>query len=106
RGATIGSLSAEGASALVKFAPADAQLVEVHAGAMDGAAPAIEQALFGKLPDQSWSPPEIPDRTRSSGKEDENTRAQRYGRLDARFDVDVDDAQAPKLGPGPGSQGS
>jgi len=96
RGAGIGSLSAEAASALVKFAPADAQLVEVHAGATDGAAPAIEQALFGKLPDQSWSPPEIPDRTRSSGKEDENTRAQRYSRLDARFDVDVDDAQAPK----------
>lgn len=92
----IGSLSAEGASALVKFAPADAQLVEVHSAATDGAARAIEQALFGKLPDQSWSPPEIPDRTRSSGKEDENTRAQRYSRLDARFDVDVDDAQAPK----------
>jgi hypothetical protein len=100
RGAGIGSLSAEGATALVKFAPADAQLVEVHAGATDGAAPAIEQALFGKLPDQSWSPPEIPDRTRSSGKDDENTRAQRYSRLDARFDVDVDDAQAPKRGSG------
>lgn len=100
----IGSLSAEGASALVKFAPADTQLVEVHGGATDGAAPAIEQALFGKLPDQSWSPPEIPDRTRSSGKEDENTRAQRYSRLDGRFDVDVDDAQAPKRGSGADSQ--
>lgn len=104
RGAGIGSLSAEGARSLVKFAPADAQLVEVHSGATDGAAPAIEQALFGKLPDQSWSPPEIPDRTRSSGKEDENTRAQRYSRLDARFDVDVDDAQAPKRGSSADSQ--
>lgn len=106
RGIGIGSLSAEGASALVKYAPADAQLVEVHSGATDGAAPAIEQALFGKLPDQSWSPPEIPDRTRSAGKEDENTRAERYSRLDARFDVDVDDAQAPKRGSGVSGQGS
>lgn len=103
-GSGIGSLSAEGVSALVKFAPADAQLVELHAGATDGAAPAIEQALFGKLPDQSWSPPEIPDRTRSSGKEDENTRAQRYSRLDGRFDVDVDDPQAPKRGSAADSQ--
>lgn len=110
RGSGIGSLNAEGASALVKFAPADAQLVEVHAGETDGAtdraAGAIEQALFGKLPEQSWSPPEIPDHTRSSGKEDEHTRAQRYSRLDARFDVDVDDSQAPKRDSGVGGQGS
>jgi hypothetical protein len=106
RGLGTGSLSAEDASALMRFAPADAQLIEVHAGASDGPAPAVEQALFGRLPNQSWSPPEIPDHTRSSGKEDENTRAQRYSRLDARFDVDVDDAQAPKRGPGSGGQTS
>jgi hypothetical protein len=106
RGLGIGSLSAEDAGALMKSVPADAQLVEVHAAASDGPAPAIEQALFGKLPDQSWSPPEVPDRTRSTGKEDENTRAQRYSRLDARFDVDVDDEQAPKRGSAAGSQGS
>ena len=105
RGSGIGSVSAEEASALMKFAPADAQLVEVHAAASDGAAPAIEQALFGKLPDQSSSPAEIPDRTRSSGKDDDSTRAQRYSRLDARFDVDVDDPQAPKGGSGAGGQG-
>jgi hypothetical protein len=106
RGSGIGSVSAEDAGTLVKFAPADAQLVEVHATASDGAAPAIEQALFGRLPDQSWSPPEIPDRTRSSAKDVDNTRAQRYSRLDARFDVDVDDEQAPKRGSGAGDQGS
>lgn len=104
RGLGIGFVSAEDASALMKFAPADAQLIEVRAGATDDAASHIEEALFGKLPDQSWSPPEVPDRTRSSGKEDENTRAQRYSRLDARFDVDVDDEQAPKRGSGSGSQ--
>jgi len=106
RGPEAGAVTAEDAGSLLKFAPADTQLVEVHAGATDGAAPAVEQALFGKLPNQSWSPPEIPDRTRSSGKDDENTRAQRYSRLDARFDVDVDDEQAPKRGSGSGSQSS
>lgn len=104
RASTPGSVSAEDANSLMTFAPADSQLIEVHPGATDSAASAVEQALFGKLPDQSWSPPEIPDRTRSSGKDDEHTRAQRYSRLDARFDFDVDDEQAPKRGSGSGTQ--
>lgn len=99
-------MSADDAGTLMKFAPADSHLVELHADASAGAASAIEQALFGKLPDQSWSPPEIPDRTRSSSNEDDNTRAQRYSRLDSRFDVDVDDEQAPKRQPGDESQTS
>lgn len=101
-----GSVSADDANRLMKFAPADSQLVEVRADAGSGAALAIEQALFGKLPDQSWSPAEIPDRTRSSTKDDEKTRAQRYSQLDSRFDVDVDDEQAPKRGPAASSQES
>src|ERR1041384_28455 len=101
-----GSLSSDDASSLMKFAPADAQLVEINADARVGAALAIEQALFGKLPDQSWSPPEIPDRTRPSTGDDENTRAQRYSRLDSRFDIDVDDEQAPKRGAGDASHAS
>lgn len=104
RGPGVGEVTAEDAGSLMKFAPADAELIEVHAAGSDGPAPAVEQALFGKLPDQSWSPRDIPDHTRSSGKEDENTRAQRYSRLDGRFDVDVDDAQAPKRRPESGDQ--
>ena len=95
------AISADQLAALMKFAPTSAQLVQVHgASATVQLSSAIEQSLFGKLPEESWSPPEIPDRTRKSGNEDENTRAERYSRLDARFDMDVDDEQAPKRGKG------
>jgi hypothetical protein len=101
------ALSGEQVSALMKFAPADAQLVEVHAAsATEPLSSAIEQSLFGKLPADSWSPPEIPDRTRKSANENDNTRTERYSRLDARFDIDVDDEQAPKRGSEVGGQGS
>jgi hypothetical protein len=61
---------------------------------------AISQALFGKLPAGSITRPEIPDHTRyNSSNEDETaTKTERYSRLDTRFDVDVDDEQAPKRG--------
>ncbi|MEK6407140.1 MAG: hypothetical protein AABN34_09275 [Acidobacteriota bacterium] len=99
----VSAMSEEQFAALMKFAPADAQLVQVRGTAAKEQLPsAIEQALFGKLPEKSWSPAEIPDRTRSSGNDDENTRAERYSRLDARFDMDVDDEQAPKRGSGTG----
>ncbi|PYT06007.1 MAG: hypothetical protein DMF60_10260 [Acidobacteria bacterium] len=95
------AISADQLAALMKFAPTSAQLAQVHgASATVQLSSAIEQSLFGKLPEESWSPPEIPDRTRKSGNEDENTRAERYSRLDARFDMDVDDEQAPKRGKG------
>jgi len=91
--ATRDGLSGEQASELMRFAPADAQLIELHPGA---AAPeltaAVSQALFGKLADQSWSAPEAPDRTRPSR---DSARGERYRNLDSRFDVDVDDEQAP-----------
>lgn len=104
-GLDAGTMSADQLALLMKFAPASAQLVQVHAtAATDHLSSAIEQSLFGKLPEESWSPPEIPDRTRRSGNDDENTRAERYSRLDARFDIDVDDEQAPKRGPGSGAQ--
>ena len=99
------AVSGEQVSALMKFAPADAQLVEVHAAATEQLSSAIEQSLFGKLPADAWSPPEIPDRTRKSANENDNTRTERYSRLDARFDIDVDDEQAPKVS-GVGGQGS
>ncbi len=106
RGLAVSSMSGEQIAALMKFAPANAQLVQVHAAAAtEYLSSAIEQSLFGELPEESWSPPEIPDRTRSDEDEDEHTRAERYSRLDSRFDIDVDDGQAPKRGSGDGGQG-
>jgi hypothetical protein len=106
RGLGTGTMSADQLAALMKFAPVNSQLVQVHAAAgTEQLSLAIEQSLFGKLPEESWSPAEIPDRTRSDGNEDENTRAERYSRLDSRFDIDVDDEQAPKRGSGVGDQG-
>jgi hypothetical protein len=96
-----GAVPGEQVAAFMKFAPENAQLVQVHAAAgTDQLSSAIEGSLFGKLPAESWSPPEIPDRTRSDGNEDEHTRAERYSRLDSRFDIDVDDLQAPRRKPG------
>jgi len=84
---------------LMAFAPSSTQLVQVQAAVgVDRLSATIEQSLFGKLPQESWSPPEAPDHTRSTGNEDDHTRAQRYSRLDSRFDIDVDDDQAPKRG--------
>lgn len=105
RGLDAGMIDAAQLAALMKFAPASAQLAQVHGtAAVERVSAAIEQALFGKLPEESWSPPEIPDRTHTSGNDDENTRAERYSRLDARFDIDVDDEQAPKRGKGSAGQ--
>jgi hypothetical protein len=98
QGPGVGAMNAEQLSALIKFAPLDAQLIEVRAGSPKNISAAVEKALFGKLPEQSWSPPEIPDRTRNGSNDDADTRAERFSRLDARFDVDVDDEQAPKRG--------
>ena len=101
RGLGTNQISADQVGALMKFAPSNAQMVQIHAeAAPESISTAIELSLFGELPDESWSPDEIPDRTRSDGDEDENTRAERYSRLDSRFDIDVDDAQAPKRGTG------
>ena len=91
----------EQVAGFLKFAPSNAHLVKVHAAtAAEELSAMIEQSLFGALPVESWSPPEIPDRTRSRGYDnDERTRFERYSRLDSRFDVDVDDEQAPRRGP-------
>src|SRR6185503_19448137 len=106
RGLGIGSMNAEQLSSLMRFAPADAHLVEARSGGTESLAPSIDKTLFGKLPDDDWSPPEIPDRTRNSSDEDSNARTERYSRLDARFDIDADDEQAPKRGSGGGSHGA
>jgi hypothetical protein len=83
--------------AITRFAPGDAQFIELHAPgqALDAA---IADALFGKLPNVRPGPPQIPDRTYSSDNEgdDEGSKGTgRYGNLDTRFDKDVDDEQPP-----------
>lgn len=95
------ALSGDQVAALMKHAPPDAQLIEVRSTGESASALAspVENTLFGKLPDQDSTPPEIPDRTHGSASEDSNTRAERYSRLDARFDIDADDEQAPRRGP-------
>src|SRR5207237_538606 len=66
QGLAAGAMSADQLSSLMKFAPANAQLVQVHAtAATDGLSSAIEQSLFGKLPDESWSPPSFCELVRS-----------------------------------------
>jgi hypothetical protein len=100
------TISGDQASALLRFAPADAQLVKVHAqGSGEELAEAVSRALFGKLPAGSIARPDVPDHTRSNSSNDDEraTRTERYSRLDTRFDVDVDDEQAPKRGRGAGS---
>ncbi len=90
-----GHLNAEQSSGLLKFAPRDAHLIELHA--MTGAQlnEAASQTLFGKAFDESAAKPE---NEANSDSEDENQssrarRAERYANLDARFDRDVDDTQ-------------
>lgn len=99
------ALTVDQVADLTRFAPAETQLVEVHAAVgTERLSAAVEQALFGKLPEESWSQPEIPDRTRWAGGGDEPTRSERYSRLDSRFDIDVDDEQAPKRRSASGGQ--
>jgi hypothetical protein len=90
------ALSAERANALMRFAPADSHLIQLHAqdGASAELSAAVGQALFGRLPGEPTVSNEIPDHS-SSDESDENARTERYSRLDRRFDIDVDDEQAP-----------
>jgi hypothetical protein len=107
QGLGAGTLEAGQLGALMKFTPADAQFVGVHGGASaDLISSAVEKALFGRLPPQTWAPPEMPDQRRKDTKDDEKSSAERYGSLDARFDTDVDDEQAPKRVRGVGGQGA
>jgi hypothetical protein len=49
-------MSGEQIAGFMKFAIASAQLVKIHAEiATDQLSSAIEQSLFGELPDESWS---------------------------------------------------
>jgi hypothetical protein len=96
---TASVLSNEQANALIKFAPADAQFIELRgiSSTNDLLSNRVSQALFGKLPDESEAAGEVPDYSRDTSTEgDEDVRVERYRRLDQRFDRDIDDEKAPK----------
>ncbi|HWP43015.1 MAG TPA: hypothetical protein VNO14_07260 [Blastocatellia bacterium] len=96
-GASAGpsSISGERASAMLRLAPADAHLVEIHSeqGATPRLSAAVSEALFGRLPPETAISNRPVDH--SSSDDDGGFRAERYSRLDMRFDIDVDDEQAP-----------
>ncbi|HXG65315.1 MAG TPA: hypothetical protein VNO70_09410 [Blastocatellia bacterium] len=87
------ALTGEQAGALLRFAPADAQLIETRAD-VKGLGEAVSHALFGQLKEGVAAPENIPDHT-SDNDGGRGGRTERYSRLDTRFDRDVDDEQAP-----------
>jgi hypothetical protein len=96
-------LTSEQSGAYLRFAPRDAQLVELHAQPGADLTEAVSLALFGKNFDESNATGEVPDQGSSNsdeaeGEETGGGRAERYRKLDARFDRDVDDAQAKPAG--------
>jgi hypothetical protein len=81
----------------LKFAPADAQLAEIHPQVKaEDLADTVTNALFGHLPTAEPTRPDVSRPT--SSDDDSGGRTERYSQLDARFDVDVDDEQAPPRG--------
>lgn len=102
-GQQASALSNEQANALMKFAPADTQLIELRGASATGdlLSKQVSQALFGKLPDEAEAVGEVPpDYSRDTSTEgDEDVRVERYRRLDQRFDKDVDDDKAPRPQP-------
>jgi hypothetical protein len=96
------AISGSQVAALMKFAPVSAQLVEVHAIGGDGLGASVSETFFGKLPDASTQTYSggYSGRYQSDGDDenDNRPRSERYSRLDARFDMDVDDEQAMRTG--------
>lgn len=91
------ALTSEQASAFIRFAPRDAQLVEMRSQVGAELNEAVSLALFGKNFDESNAIGEVPEPVSASSDDDEESsggRVERYRKLDARFDKDVDDAQA------------
>jgi hypothetical protein len=96
-----GAIAAEQANGLMRLVPTSAQFVEVHGApaTTNDLGSTVSRSLFGKLPDESAAGPTAADGTSQSSKSsDDHGSTERYSRLDTRFDVDVDDEHAPKLG--------
>lgn len=93
-----GSLKGSDVGALLKFAPADAQLAEIRPQTKaEDLADTVANVLFGRLPVAEPTRPDVSKHSTSSDDES-GGRVERYSHLDARFDVDVDDEQAPPRG--------
>lgn len=92
------AMTAEQATAYLRFVPADTQFVEMHSQVNSELNEAASLTLFGKNFDESSAVGEIPEAESSdsenSSEETSGGRVERYRKLDARFDKDVDDAQA------------
>jgi len=85
-------------SALLHFAPADAQLVQVRgpAGSSDELAAAAADVLFGEIPQPGAGPSNRDEGVTSKEESEEkgSNRIERYSHLDNRFELDVDDPDA------------
>jgi hypothetical protein len=86
-------------AALIKFAPTDSQLAEVHgkADSAEDLSRTMSRVLFGELqPVQTQARGSGFSVTSDSASNDGSTSggARRYGHLDNRFDADVDDPDA------------
>lgn len=92
------ALTADQATAFLRFVPRDTQFVEMHSEVGADLNEAASLALFGKNFDESNAFGEVPEPESSdseeSSEESSGGRVERYRKLDARFDKDVDDAQA------------
>lgn len=96
---SAGALSAEQATAYLRFVPRDTQFVEMRSLVGLPLNEAVSLALFGKNFDDANANGTVAEQESSDseeGEEEESSggRVERYRKLDARFDQDVDDAQA------------
>jgi hypothetical protein len=97
------ALSAEQATAFLRFVPRDTQFVEMRSEVGSSLNEAASLALFGKNFDDANGQGAIPETESTDseeGEEEESSggRLERYRKLDERFDKDVDDAQAKPAG--------
>jgi hypothetical protein len=97
------ALTAEQGTAFLRFVPRDTQFVEMRSQVGSELNEAASLALFGKNFDESNAFGEIPEPQSSDSEEGDTEessggRVERYRKLDARFDKDVDDAQAKPAG--------
>ena len=102
----VPALTGEQASAFLRFVPRHTHLIEIQASAA-GASDAAALALFGKDFAEAYEPGEIETESPSDSSETESSasrRAERYSRLDARFDRDVDDEQSKNQRSWPGDK--
>jgi hypothetical protein len=93
-----GVLSNEQANGLLRFSHPSAQMVELRSigESRSSLNAAVSDALFGRLPDEASISNQLTDH--SDSDDDSESRSERYSRLDNRFDIDVDDEQAPVKG--------